>query len=128
VRRWIVCQHHYVLSLLVAKIVVDTFFFHQSRNKVEIRLPVLDAIVSRTEVAIEAEFKVVKAEIFENLLDNVGNLLVLEAPALGGPGKKPEPRNHFGVIRSEAAILACLGKAADKAMPMTLSAIRVKNT
>ena len=121
VRGRIVGQNERVLAILLLEVVTDAFFFHQAGNEVEIGLAVLDAVVAGDEIAVEAELEIGKAEILENLLDDVGSFLVLEDAAIGGAGEEPEPGDHLRAVGGEAAILRSLGEAADEAVPMTLA-------
>src|SRR5579862_2541610 len=99
--------------------VIDTFFFHQSGNKVEISLPVLHTVVALAEGAVEPEFEVAKAELCENRLNNVGDGLLLEDAAVRLARQEPQPGNHFGSIISKAPIRAALGEPADEAVEIT---------
>jgi hypothetical protein len=107
--------------------IVNAFLFHEARDEVEIRLAVLDAVISRGEVAVELEFEIAKVQVFENLLDNVWNFFVLEDAAIGGPGQEPKPRDHLGVVCSEFAILVPLREAADETVPVAVFAVGVLN-
>ena len=120
VRRRIVGQNQRVLAVLVLEVVIDSFFFHQPRNEIEVRLPILHAIIARDEIAVEPKFEILKSEVPENLLDDVGNFLVLKDPAIGRTCQEPEPRHHFRAISSEPPILRALREAADEAVPVAL--------
>ena len=124
----VVGKNQNVLSGLMPEEVVDAFFFHKAADEIEVGLAVLDAVVAGGEIAVEAQFEIVESEIFENLLDNVGNLLVLEDFAIGRARQKPGPGNHLGSIGGEAAVLRTLGEAADEAVPVPLGTIRVKDS
>jgi len=127
-RRRVVGENQDVLAFLVLKIIVDTFFFHQPRNEVEIRLAVLNAIVTRSETAVKAKLEILKPEVRENLLDDIGSFLVLKDPAIGRTRQEPQPRYHLGAIGSQAAALRALRKSADETVPVALGAVRIENT
>src|SRR5215467_3226728 len=82
VRCWIVGQNQRVLAVLVVEIVVDSLFLHQPRRKIKVCFAVLHTIVSRREVAIKTKLEILKIELFEDLLNDIGNLLVLKDSAI----------------------------------------------
>jgi hypothetical protein len=76
---------------LVLEEVVDAVLLHQSANEIQIGLAVLNAIFElRTGTFLgQLRFVVGEAAIVEDLLDDVGRLLVLEYPAIGGSRQQP---------------------------------------
>ena len=109
-------QHQGVLLLFVLEEVEDPILLHQPRDKVEIRFAILHAVVPRLESSLELVLEVGKAEILEDLGDDVGHRHVLEDAAVCGPRKKPEPGDHLGPVVGKPCIAAALGKAANKAV------------
>src|SRR5215471_7767458 len=65
---------------------------------------------------VEAQHIIFKAEVVEDLLDNVRRRHALEDPAIRLSGKKPQPRNHLRVIAGEPSVPAALGEPADEAV------------
>src|SRR5262249_620741 len=100
---------------------------HQSRNKIEIRLPILHTVIAWGETAIQAELEILKSEVAKDLLNDVGNCFVLEDPAIGRARQEPQPRHHLSAIRGEPPVLCPLRQSADEAIPVTLSAFRVED-
>ena len=80
-----------------------------------------------TKVAVKTKLEILKAEVFENLLDDVGNLLVLENPAIGRARQEPQPRHHLRAVGREPPVLRALREPADETVPVTLGAVRIEN-
>src|SRR5258708_7950024 len=80
-----------VLALLMAEIIMNSFLLHESADKIEISFPILHAVfplsVGASQGILKWRREVIRLQYF---LDNVGNFLVLENPAIGGSGQKPE--------------------------------------
>jgi len=120
----VVRQHQGVLVLLVAEVVEDPFLFHQPGDEIEIRLPVLHAVLAFLVGALEVQGIVGEAQVGEHLLDNLGNRLVLEDAAIGGPGEEPEPGDDLGVVAAVARLPAPGQKSAHEAVEIPGSAVR----
>lgn len=71
--------------------VIDAVLFHQSANKIQIGLAVLNAIFELRAGTFLGQLRLVigEAAIVEDLFDDVGRLLVLEYPAIGGSRQQP---------------------------------------
>src|SRR6266446_6926029 len=119
----IVRQHQRVLSIGVFEEIVDALFFHEARYEIEIRFPILDAVVPLHEIAVQAWREIREAQVLEDRLDDVGRLLVLKDPAVRRPSEEPQPWNHLGPIGSEPAIVCALGEAADVSAPVAVRAV-----
>ena len=52
---------------------------------------------------------VVKIEVLKNLLDDLGNRLVLEDAAVGGSREEPEPGHHLGPVVAPALAILVAG-------------------
>jgi hypothetical protein len=63
VRSRIVSQNEGVFALLVLEVIVDAFFFHQPRDKVEVGFAILDAIIARLKAPVKAELEVLKLQV-----------------------------------------------------------------
>ena len=96
VRADAVSQHHFQLLTVLNEVVINTFFFHQTANKVEIRFGVLDTINPAFVASGGLFFNVgPKAVIFQNLLNNIHNGFVLKNSVFLPPCQKPKPRPRF---------------------------------
>jgi len=83
-------EHQGMLVLFVCEKIINTFLLHEPADKVEIRLPVLDAIIPGSVLyAAQGILDVGEAMISEHFLDDVGNGLILKDAAIRGAGEKP---------------------------------------
>ena len=73
---------------------MDALFFHQPADKIEIGFPVLHTIVALPVGTRQAVLDIAKAQLLEDPLDDIRSFLVLENPAIGSAGQKPEPRSE----------------------------------
>jgi hypothetical protein len=112
-----------VLVLLVLEEVENAIFFHQARDKMKIRFPVLDAVVPGLKATLKRILDITKTEVFANLEDNVGHGHILEDATIGGAREKPEPGDDLSSIMCKPHIIARLGKTADTAVDVALTAI-----
>src|SRR6185295_19565212 len=76
------------------------FFSHQARDEVEVGLTILHAVFALGVLALvdAREIEIREAEIAEDLLDDVRDLLVLEDAAVGGTGQEPGPGYDLGPV------------------------------
>ena len=88
--------------------VVNAFLFHQPRGEVEVGLAVLDAVIARLERALEFKSYI---HALQHLLEDVGNVDVLEDPALRVAREEPELRYHFGAIPRKTLVLRRLARS-----------------
>ena len=109
-------QHHRVVAVGVAEIVRDALLLHQAADEVEVGLPILDAVVPLPVSPRQLQLEVRRLVIGEHHLDDVGNLHVLEDPAVGRARQEPEPGTHRREVPVVAAIHAALRKARDVAV------------
>src|ERR1035438_6499105 len=114
VRRWIVRQNQDMLVFLMFEEVVDPFLLHKPRHEVEIRFPVLRAIVALDEVAVKPKLEILKTQVRENLLNDVRSFHILKDPAIGRARQEPEPGHHLGAVGGELAVQLALGEPADE--------------
>src|SRR5271165_7490696 len=105
------------------KEIKNSILFHQARHKVKIGLPVLDTILPRIVGTGQETLEVTEAGIAEYLLDDVGNLHVLENSAVRIAREKPEPGHDFHLIMGEANVGTALGEAADEPIEVALALI-----
>ena len=75
--------------LVVLKIVIDAFLLHEPTDKVEICLPVLDAVLPGSVLPAEGIFDICKAVLLAYCLDDVRGCFFLEDTAIGRAGEKP---------------------------------------
>ena len=78
-----------MLIFFVLEVVVNPLLFHEPADEVEIRLAVLHAVSPGPVGSIEGFFEIREAVIAEDLLDDVGDFLLLKDPAIGGPRQEP---------------------------------------
>ena len=117
VGRGLVAENHLVLAVGVLEEVEDALLFHQPRHEVEVRLPVLDAVLALGVVAGELQLEIGEAAILEDLLDDVGRRHLLEDAAVGVAREKPQPRHDLGPVAAAAVlVLVARGESADHAV------------
>ena len=87
-----IAQHRGVLAVLVGEVVVDPLLLHQPADEVEVGLAVLHAVFPRLVRAREA-IELVGGDrvLAEDLLDDLGHLLILEDAAVRAAGEEPQP-------------------------------------
>ena len=83
-----------MLAALVLEEIIDAVLFHQPAHEIEVGLTVLHAVFQLWTRALFGQlgFVIGEAAVVENLLDDIGRLLVLKYPAIGGPREQPQPR------------------------------------
>ena len=72
-----------MLVLFMFEEVKNAVLLHQSGHKVEIRLAILDAVVTGSNLPLQLSLKSVKPKVLENLLEDVRDRFVLEHAAVG---------------------------------------------
>ena len=78
--------------------VINPLFFHHPRQKIEVRLPVLRAILALLEVTLDL---IADVEAGQDLLQYIRDRDVLENPALKLPGQLPDIGRHAHTVRGE---------------------------
>ena len=91
-------NYHLVAVGAVLEKVINTFFFHQPADEIEIGLAVLDAKVARMKCALDL---VRDSQAGQHLLKNVGNGHLLKNPALRFLCELPELGNNFHTVVSK---------------------------
>jgi len=97
-----------MFAVVVREVVIDSLLLHQTADEIEIRFPVLDAVFPLAIAAAKRILEIGKALLPENVFNDVGNRLVLEDPAIGSTGEKPQPRTQFGAINAIAQTASSL--------------------
>ena len=92
---------HLVAAIGVGEVVVNPFFLHDPAGEVEVGLTVLNAVVAWFVGPLELVFD---ARAGEHLLEDVGHCDLLEDPALGLAGQKPELGDNLREIAGEEAL------------------------
>ena len=46
-------DNHFIFSVCMFEEIINSFFFHQARSKIEIRFTILNAVISRFEVSLQ---------------------------------------------------------------------------
>ena len=123
-------QHQRMLTILMAEIIRDPLFFHQTTDETEIRLPVLDAVGPGGIGSVEFFGEVAESFFGKYLLDNINRRFSLKDAQICGLGQQPQPGNDGGRVlgKNFAAplgldIAAVLGKKSNKAVKEALLAI-----
>ncbi len=121
-----VAQNHGVIAVVVLEEIKDAELLHQPGNEVEVGLPVLNAILQLVVRAGEAAL-VLDSAIVEDRLDDLGDILVMEDPAIGVAGQKPELGHHLQFVAGHVALFAGAGKVAHDAIEVTLGIVNLQD-
>ena len=97
-RVYSIAENQPVDAVLVLEEIIDPLMLHQPVNEVEIGLPVLHAVIPERMSATESSRPVRQLVLVKNFLDDFDDALVLENPAVSGPGQKPQERNQGQLI------------------------------
>ena len=89
----------------VGDVIVDSFLLHESTDKVQVRLPILHAVVPLAIGARELIRKVGKSVIAEDLLNDIRNRLALKNAAICRARQEPQPGNEGRLIAGVLAVL-----------------------
>jgi hypothetical protein len=117
-------EGQFVAALVVLEEIENPVLLHEARDEIEGGLAVLHDILALHVGGLGFVLKIVKAEVVEDLLQNVGNGFLLEDFTVGGACEKPGPGNDFSTVVAEALVAADEGKAADKTVPVALAVVR----
>ena len=109
-------QHQHVPVALMFEIIVDALLLHEPADEVEIGFPVLDAVVPGAVSTTQRLFEIGEPMVPEHLLDNIRDGHLLENPAVGGAGQKPQPGPHGHVVGVEIVNIALLTEAAHESV------------
>jgi hypothetical protein len=112
-----------VLALFVLEEIKHPFPFHQSGNKIEFGLAVLQRHVKSLIGALESTPEVTKSELLKYLRDDFRYRLILKNSTIGCLSQEPEPRHHLSLIIGKLGILTGLGKLAHKSVEVAFAAI-----
>jgi len=115
-------------TLVVLKEIEDAILLHQTGNKVESGLAILDDVFALRVTGLGAVLKILKAVVLKNFLNDVGDRFLLENLAIGGAREEPEPGDDFSAVIAEAVVAAYASKTGDKTIPMALVVTRVMKT
>src|SRR5208283_4637922 len=104
---------------LVFKKIVNAFALHEARDKIEICLAVLNAVVELgvfvlSEPVVELNARILRTG--ENTFDDFRNSFVLKYAAIGGELKQPKPGHEFRPIVGKALIAMELPELTDDAV------------
>src|SRR5262249_30916184 len=98
------------------EVVVDPLLFHEPAHEVEVRLTVLHAVLALDVRAVEPVVEDRHRVVGEDLLDDVGDGLLLEDPTVAGAREEPEPRANGHPVFVVATDTVALGEAGDVAV------------
>src|SRR5262249_16815133 len=101
--------------------IIDSFLLHETTDEVEVRLPVLNAMVQSAIGPCQRGREIIKTVILKNLLDDSGNGQGLRRVAHGGvknatvsgAREKPKPRNDGCLITIKPVGARPLDKGTD---------------
>src|SRR5579863_5966419 len=119
---------HGVTSHLVLKEVEDAVLLHEPGNKVEVCLPILNAVLNRRIIAVEPHDVVGKPAIFEDLFQDLLDRFVMKNLAIGISSEQPGPGNHLHLVTGEARVGAALREVAHYAVKITLRLVRLSHS
>src|SRR5258708_6535787 len=122
-RRSIVGEHHEMLAVLVLEVVVDALMLEEAADEIEIRFPVLYAIV-QVRIGFVFQLQAVVGEIvlLGHFFENVRDSLALKNPAVRRQGQKPQPWSDERMIFVKISDEANLGKLGDYPAEVALAA------
>ncbi len=112
---------HLVVAVGVLEEEVDSLLLHQPRSEVEVRLPVLYAVVSRLVFLVQPP---VHREPGEDLLQDLRHRHPLEDPALRLAGQQPDLRHELCLVLGEELVLPTLGEPHAEPVQVRLAAVR----
>lgn len=112
-RRRIVRDHQRVFVLFMLKEVEQTVLLHQTRHEIEIRLPILHAIVPRLKGALQLQLIIGEPQILKNLPNDVRDGLLLKDSTVRCPRQEPKPGHHGRAVVGKPAVASRLAEAAD---------------
>ena len=118
----VVAHHQDVVLLAVFEEEADPLLFEQAADEVELRLPVLHAVVTDRVAFAQHEAVVFprEARLSEDLFDNLLDIHVLKNPAVAAVLQIPEPGHQGGGVAGEApGPSAVLIEAADHGVNIT---------
>jgi len=116
-----------VLVFVVLEKVEDSLLFEKSRDKVQVRFPVLDAEFAQAVLPGECEAVAVTGDItlFEDFGDYVLNVLELENTAILLQRKEPQGRHNVGVVEVVVAVRPERGEFPDNTVEIARSALMI---
>ena len=127
-------QHHPVAVRFVPEVVADAFLFQQPADEVEVRLPVLHAVlplsVQRSggvvRLAVEpAPQRKPETVLFADVHHDVGHRLEEEGPAVGAERQQRQPGDKLGPVADKALAPRDGGEPPDVAAEMPVALIPV---
>ena len=89
VRNYGVAEHKIMFSIRVFKEVEDSFFLHESADKVKIRLSILDGVFSLGVDPLQMEAEIGEPKVSEDILDDLWDGLILKDADIRSPGQEP---------------------------------------
>ena len=92
---------------------MNPFLFHQPADEVEIGLAILNAVFPLWITRRQGVFDIGDSTLLQNLLNDIGNFLVLKNPAISAARKKPKLRDDLSVVACQASDGTCLAKGTD---------------
>ena len=119
----LVSYHKSVLALFVLEEIKHPFPLHQSGNKIEFGLAVLQRHVKSLIGALESVSEVTKSQLLKYLRDDFRYRLILKNSTVRCLTQEPKPGHHLRLVVDELSILTSLGKLAHKSVEVAFAAI-----
>jgi hypothetical protein len=103
-------DNHFVRAARVLEVIINSFFFHQSRGESKIRFAILHAVIAFLESALNL---VNHLKAGENFLENIGHGDMLENPALNVLRQHPDGGHNRRVVIRKTRVAVALRKTID---------------
>lgn len=88
--------------------VIDALVLEQTLDEIQIGLAILDAVGPLSIACGETLFEIAEAMLSEDRLHDVGHVLLLEDPTVGGARQEPQPGRQIGAIARKGPLEADL--------------------
>ena len=110
-------QHELVAVAGLLEEIEDALFFHQAGSELEVRLAVLDTVLSRRVATPQV---VIRVDPIEHFFQNVGDFFLLEDAALPLARQLPDAGGDGSAVVSHAFARGQLGERGHNALDMAL--------
>ena len=117
-------NNHLMLSVRMLEVIINSFFFHQARSKIEIGFAVLNTVIARFISFLQFVFDL---KTRKNLLQNIRHADLLKNSALDFLRQKPDVRNDRDVIIRKTNIAVALRKFIDHSGKFALRTVFRRN-
>ena len=122
IRLGVVTQNEGMLPLLMLEVIEDAFVLEQTRNEIEVGLAILHAVFPGRRCSLKLGRE---RNPGQDLLDDVGDRLILKNPTIGSPREKPKHGHYLSPIHAEPVAGSLKGKAIDVTVEVSIAAVSV---